>query len=144
MMLPYHWKVLSAEQIDRDLYGTRIGTDSPTLIAFPSRGEAIKAGIEYAASKNRGSDGGQNIAATVKVQQIGNTLKLCSTGGWANQMTTGDSLHLYRIDSTHCSEPWLQAYEGSHEYYTRGVTDYEEVIYDTLLNHIKEAGLTVS
>ncbi|AXF51095.1 hypothetical protein MLDJOKPK_00120 [Salmonella phage SPAsTU] len=142
MMLPYHWKVLSASQVDRDLYGDRIGTDTPTLEAYATRTEAVKAGIEYACRTNRSTAPGQPIAS-VRVQQRGNELLLKSNGYW-NNVSMQDSLHLYRINSGNCSEPWQQAYEGSPEYYTRGVTDYEEVYFDTIHNHIKEAGLTVA
>ncbi|AFQ96774.1 hypothetical protein STRATTON_61 [Erwinia phage vB_EamM_Stratton] len=137
--------MLSAAQIDHDLNGMRYGVDPVPLVGYSNKVEAIKAAISYASIHNAGTAPGDvdKTIAPIIVQQRGNTLLLRSTG-LANNLTEGDKTHIYRVRTAECSEAWQQSFDGSPEYYTYGATTYEEVEFDSILNFIKGAGLTVS
>jgi hypothetical protein len=146
MVLPFHWSPLSPVQIDHDLNGMRYGVETPPLIAYSSKVEAIKAGIEWASFKNRSADSENSVgssSAPMKVEQRGNTLYLKALGS-SNTLVSQDTIYLYRLDPNAASEAWQQSYEGSLQYFTHGVTPYAEVTHDSLLNLIKDAGLTVA
>jgi len=144
MVLPYQWAVLSPEQIDNDLKGVRYGVDAPPLTAYRTRYDALNAGVAYAAEKNRVIDSNNpgSTAAPMQLTRKGDVVKIANQGTW-NTLTNGDKLYLYRINPEMCSQPWQETYEGSQEYFTHGVSEYEEVQFDTLRNLISNAGLTL-
>lgn len=144
MTLPYHWPVLSPVQIDQDLNGTRLGVTPDPLIAYATKAEAVKAAIEYAAENNHATDasGGNAFAAPLKVTQRGDTLSLKTSGVW-NTISPHDKTYIYRLNSDNVSESWQLTHEGSLQYFTDGVTEYEDVEHNTLSHFIKELGLTI-
>lgn len=144
MVLPYQWPVLSPEQIDNDLKGVRLGVETPPLTAYRTPYDALNAGVAYVAEKNRVIDS-SNPGSTVAPMQLsrkGDVVKIVNQGTW-NTLTNGDKICLYRLSSERCSQPWQETYEGSQEYFTHGVAEYDEVQFDTLRNLISNAGLTL-